>query len=182
MLVSTNSTRVTGPSSCTRLSTFLMRWKKLLNYIPHLDYPSQLPCASTVCYHGNLRAVSARTRSSRTWESKTSSTQVHCKWHSSRCLHGVPALHVTHGQRCAAFEHVLRLFFLLLHKTPIKTCSKSFFFSSTHFLQKFWSRSKHPLVSFVISRSLTIDLIVAALTVQVHIIPGLNSGILTLDI
>jgi hypothetical protein len=31
----------------------------------------------------------------------------------------------------------------------------------------------------VISRSLTIDLIVAALTVQVHIIPGLNSGILT---
>jgi hypothetical protein len=78
-----------------------------LNYIPHLDYPSQLPCASTVCYHGNLRAVSARTRSSRTWESKTSSTQVHCKWHSSRRLHGVSALHVTHGQRCAAFEHVL---------------------------------------------------------------------------
>jgi hypothetical protein len=72
-------------------------------------------------------------------------------------------------------------FFLLLHKTPIKTCSKPFFFfSSTHFLQKFWSRSKPPPVSFVISRSLTIDLIVAALTVQVHIIPGLNSGILTL--
>jgi hypothetical protein len=60
-----------------------------------------------------------------------------------------------------------------------KICSNSFSFSSTHFLQKFWSRSKLPLVRFVISPSLTIDLIVAALTVQVHIIPGLISGILT---
>ena len=64
-------------------------------------------------------------------------------------------------------------FFLLLHKTPIKHVLNLFFFSSTHFLQKFWSRSKPLLVSFVISHSLT-------LTVQVHIIAGLISGILTL--
>ena len=68
--------------------------------------------------------------------------------------------------------------FFITTQNSNKTCSK-FFFPSTHFLQKFWSRSKPPLVIFMISHSLTIDLIVAALTVQVHIIPGLISGILT---
>jgi hypothetical protein len=109
--------------------------KTLLNYLPHLDCPSKLPCASTVSYHGNLRAVSARTRSSRTWESRTSSTQRHFKWHSSRRLHGASALHVTHGQSYADSSMFFRILFLLQYKTPIKHVLNLFLFIDSLFTE-----------------------------------------------
>ena len=122
------------------------------------------------------------TRSFRAWESKASTTQGCYVKHGSRRPRSPSAVATTPWLLLHITQHFGESLFLLLHELERKPCF-ILFFSFLLTRAKFTESiacSNCPYACCIPSPSLVIDMIPVTLTIQVHIIHGLEPGILTL--
>ncbi len=121
--------------------------------------------------------VNPSKRSSRTWESRTNSTQGHCSWHSLLRPRSSSALATRPGR---PFSIVFFVFFTTTQNWRETVFHFFLFtvFTKTRFTESNWSSDcLHAHCNP--SLSLTMGVIAIKLTIQVNIIPGLEPWILT---
>ena len=122
------------------------------------------------------------TRSFRAWESKASTTQGCYVKHGSRRPRSPSAVATTPWLLLHITQHFGESLFLLLHEIERKPCFPLFFsflLTRAKFTESI-ACSNCPHACCIPSPSLVIDMIPVTLTIQVHIIHGLEPGILTL--